>query len=49
MYEPELSRVWPHNGDRREVQIKLFAKKHGFRLRHYKDGFCAIFDKVPSR
>ena len=26
-------------------QIESFAKKHGCRLRHYKDGFVAVFDK----
>jgi hypothetical protein len=49
VYEPELSRVWPHGGDRRKAAISLFAEQHGWRLRHYKDGFCAIFDKPPSR
>ena len=49
IYEPELTRVWPVHGKEREVQIRLFAKKHGLRLRHYKQGFCAIFDKEPSR
>ena len=49
IYEPELSRVWPVQGEKREVQIRLFAKKHGLRLRHYKEGFCAIFDKELSR
>jgi hypothetical protein len=48
VYEPELSRVWPHNGESRKVEIELFAKKYGFRLRYYKDGFCAIFDKDPA-
>jgi hypothetical protein len=48
VYEPELARVWPH-GEDRQTQIASFAKKHGWRLRHYSDGFCAIFDKEPSR
>jgi hypothetical protein len=47
VYEPELSRVWPHNGIRREGQVAAFAKQHGWRVRFYKDGFCAIFDKSP--
>jgi hypothetical protein len=46
IYEPELSLVWP-NGDRRKAQVAIFAKQHGWRLRHYKDGFVAIFDKEP--
>jgi len=49
VYEPEITRVWPHNGNKREVRIALFAEDHGWRLRYYKDGFCAIFDKAPSR
>ncbi|HEU0209661.1 MAG TPA: hypothetical protein VFQ78_11870, partial [Candidatus Udaeobacter sp.] len=44
VYEPELTRVWPTNGRRREAQVALFAKENGLRLRYYKDGFCAIFD-----
>jgi hypothetical protein len=48
VYEPELSRVWPRNGESRKVEIELFAKKYGFRLRYYKDEFCAIFDKDPA-
>jgi hypothetical protein len=47
VYEPDLSRVWPDNGRRREAQIASFAKLNGWRLRWYKDGFCAIFDKDP--
>jgi hypothetical protein len=47
VYEPELARVWP-NSENRQAQIVLFAKKHGWRLRYYKHGFCAIFDKEPS-
>ena len=48
VYEPELTRVWP-DGETREAQIVSFAKKRGWRLRHYSHGFCAIFDKEPSR
>jgi hypothetical protein len=46
VYEPELERVWP-NEEKRKAQIASFAKKHGWRLRHYSHGFCAIFDKEP--
>ena len=48
VYEPELTRVWPDNGDTRQVKVASFAKQHGWRLRFYKEGFCAIFDKAPS-
>jgi hypothetical protein len=47
VYEPELSRVWPRNGASRELEVRMFAKKNGWRLRFYKEGFCAIFDKDP--
>ena len=48
VYEPELSRVWPNNGEKRKAVIAEFAGKHGWRLRYYKEGFCAIFDKKPA-
>jgi hypothetical protein len=48
VYEPELTRVWPTNGKSREAKVALFARQNGWRLRFYKDGFCAIFDKAPS-
>jgi hypothetical protein len=47
VYEPELQRVWPTNGNRREAKIAAFAQQNGWRLRFYKDGLCAIFDKPP--
>ena len=47
VYEPDLSRVLPDDGRPREAQIASFAKLNGWRLRFYKDGFCAIFDKDP--
>jgi hypothetical protein len=49
VYEPELARLCPKDRRPRETQIALFAQKHGWRLRYYKDGLCAIFDKEPSR
>jgi hypothetical protein len=45
VYEEELSRVWPHDGKSREVEIAQFAQENGFRLRFYRDGLCAIFDR----
>jgi hypothetical protein len=49
IYEPDLARVWPSNGKKREAKVALFAEQHGWRLRFYKEGFCAIFDKPPAR
>ena len=48
VYEPEITRVWPHNGKKREAKIASFAEQNGWRLRYYKDGFCAIFDKASA-
>ena len=48
VYEEELSRVGPDDGNRREPKLARFAEEHGFRLRFYRDGLCAIFDKEPS-
>jgi hypothetical protein len=48
VYEPELTRVWPLDGNMHEANVALFAKRNGWRLRFYKEGFCAIFDKAPS-
>jgi len=47
VYKEELSRVWPQNGRRREALVAQFAREHGWRLRFYKDGLCAIFDEEP--
>jgi hypothetical protein len=48
IYEEELSRVWP-DGNEREPKVVRFAEDHGFRLRFYRDGLCAIFDKEPRK
>ena len=48
VYEEELSRVWP-DGNQREPKVARFAEDHGFRLRFYRDGLCAIFDKEPRK
>jgi len=46
VYEPELTRVWPTEDDKtRRAKIETFATSHGWRLRFYRDGLCAIFDK----
>ena len=49
IYEEELSRVWPADRDQRESKIERFAENNGFRLRFYRDGLCAIFDKKPNK
>ncbi len=49
VYKEELLRVWPHNGKRREEDVARFASSNGWRLRYYRDGFCAIFDAEPPR
>ena len=45
VYEEELNRAWPEDGNRREPKVARFAEEHGFRLRFYRDGLCAIFDR----
>jgi hypothetical protein len=49
IYEAELNRIWPNDGKLREPLIAQFAQDNGFRLRFYRDGLCAIFDKEPQR
>jgi hypothetical protein len=45
-YEEELSRVWPEDRKRGEQQTAQLAEDHRLRLRFYRDGLCAIFDKL---
>jgi hypothetical protein len=47
IYEKDLERLWPVDEKDRETKIAQFAKKYGFRLRFYRKGLCAIFDKWP--
>lgn len=47
VYQSELNRVWPTNGGKREKAVAIFAHQHRWILRHYKDGFVAIFTKEP--
>ncbi len=47
IYEEELNRVWPNDGNQREPKIARFAEDNGIRLRFYRDGF-AIFDREPG-
>ena len=46
VYEKELRRAWPDEKNRK-TKIEQFAKEHGFQLAYYRDGFCAIFEKLP--
>ena len=48
VYEEELNRVWPDDGNQREQKVARFAEAYGFRLRFYRDGLCAIFDREPA-
>jgi hypothetical protein len=45
IYEEELRGIGPINEKDREKKIAQFATEHGFRLRFYKQGLCAIFEK----
>jgi hypothetical protein len=47
LYEEKLQRLWPLDAKDREATIAEFAKSYGFRLRFYKKGLCAIFDRWP--
>jgi hypothetical protein len=49
LYERELKRFWPLNEEHRQAKIAQFAKKHGFRLRFYSKGLCAIFNEGPPK
>ena len=45
--EDELQHLWPLDEQDRQAKIAKFAKTHGLRLRFYRKGLCAIFDKWP--
>jgi hypothetical protein len=45
IYEHDLQRFWPLELQNREAEIERFAKQHGFKLRFYKRGLCAIFQE----
>ena len=47
VYEDDLVRFWPPDDAEREVKIAQFAKEYGLRLRFYRKGHGAIFDKEP--
>ena len=44
-----LENIFPTNEPDREEKIAQFATKYGFRLRFYREGMCAIFDKWPPQ
>ncbi len=48
IYEEELRRIWPDDEKQREPKLARFAEENGFRLRFYRYGLCAIFDREPS-
>ena len=48
VYEPDLERIWPVESNHRETKIARFAKENGLRLRFYKPGLCAIFDRATN-
>jgi hypothetical protein len=48
IYEEERSPVWSQDGNQREPKIARFAENNGFRLRFYRAGLRAIFDKQPA-
>ena len=45
IFEEDLQRLWPLELQNRKAEIERFAKKHGFKLRFYKRGLCAIFQE----
>jgi hypothetical protein len=47
VYEHDLIRLWPLDEPKREAKIAQFAEEYGFRLRFYRQGLCAIFEKRP--
>jgi hypothetical protein len=49
VYEPELSRYWPNNGNARENEFASSPSYTAWFCGYYKGGFCAIFDKDPFR
>lgn len=48
VYESDLEKFWPLKTNHREAKIAKFAQEHGLRLRFYKPGLCAIFDRATN-
>ena len=45
LYEKELEQICPRKDKDRKTKLAKFAEQYGFRLRFYREGLCAIFDK----
>ena len=48
IYEKDLEQIWPKKDKDRKKKLLKFAEQYGFRLRFYREGLFAIFDK-PAR
>jgi hypothetical protein len=46
VYEFDLIRVWSLNEKDRKAKIIQFATEHGFCMRFYRMGWCAIFERA---
>jgi hypothetical protein len=46
VYLSEMARIWP-DPKTREQEMRAFGQRRHLRLRYYRDGFVAIFDKAP--
>jgi hypothetical protein len=49
LYENDLKHICPRTDKDRKKKLLKFAEQYGFRLRFYREGVCAIFDKPPLR
>jgi hypothetical protein len=45
LYEKDLEQICPRKDKDRKTKLAKFAEQYGFRLRFYREGLCAIFDK----
>ncbi|PYK36118.1 MAG: hypothetical protein DME58_00265 [Verrucomicrobia bacterium] len=48
IYEPELSRIWPHSGKPREPQIAFFGEQRGLPASLLRRRPAQFFDEKPS-
>jgi hypothetical protein len=49
LYEKDLEQICPRKDKDRKTKLAKFAEQYGFRLRFYREGLCAIFDKRAHR